>query len=140
MVNQHSIPLLKLQNTDVPLAELVDQYRGRPIGFEIASLDGVMLFLPSEDYDFVRSAIQARQALPTRSAKTPAEYFAETVRILHGLEQQYGMTSADFYRQFQEGRLLEGPADYWEWRTRYKSLLAMKKRFGFSEAEAVIHA
>jgi hypothetical protein len=30
------------------------------------------------------------------------------------------MTSADFYRQFQEGTLPEGPNDYWEWRTRYK--------------------
>jgi len=136
-MNQHHIPLLKLQNTDVPLAELVDQYRGRPVGFEIASGEGVMLLLSSEDYNFVISAIAARKALPTRPARTPAEYFAETVRILHDLEQRHGMTSADFYRQFQEGNLQEGLADYWEWRTRYKSLLTMKERFGFSEAEAV---
>jgi len=45
------------------------------------------------------------------------------------------MISADFYRQFQEGALQEGPTDYWEWRARYKSLLTMKERFGFSETE-----
>ena len=131
------IPLFKLQNADVPLAELVDQFQGRPVGFEISSLDGVMLLLPSEDYAFVVSAIQAKRALPTRPARTPAEYFSETVRILRRLEQRYGMTSADFYRQFQEGGLQEGPADYWEWRTRYKSLLTMQERFGSSEAEAI---
>jgi len=136
-MNQSSIPLFKLQNADVPLARLVDQYQGRPVGFEISSLDGVMLLLPSEDYDFVLSAIQARKTLPTRPARTPAEYFTETVRILRRLERRYGMTSADFYRQFQEGGLQEGPADYWEWRARYKSFLTMKERFGFSEAEVV---
>jgi hypothetical protein len=132
----NSIPLFKLQNADVPLAELVDQFHGRPVGFEISSLDGVMLLLTSEDYDFVSSAIQARKTLPTRPTRTPAEYYAETVRILRGLERRYGMTSEDFYCQFQEGRLQEGQADYWEWRTRYKSLLTMQERFGFSEAEA----
>ena len=135
----NSIPLFKIRNTDVPLTEVVEQFHGRPVGFEISSLDGVMLLLPSEDYDFVRSAIQARQTLPTRPARTPDEYFTETVRILRCLEQRYGMASADFYRQFQEGRLLEGPADYWEWRARYKSFLTMQERFGFSEAE-VVHA
>ncbi|MBM4457915.1 MAG: hypothetical protein FJ011_09165, partial [Chloroflexi bacterium] len=107
-MNQSSIPLFKLQNADVPLARLVDQYQGRPVGFEISSLDGVMLLLPSEDYDFVLSAIQARKTLPTRPARTPAEYFTETVRILRRLERRYGMTSADFYRQFQEGGLQAG--------------------------------
>jgi hypothetical protein len=67
------------------------------------------------------------------------EYYAETVHTLRELEQRYGMTSADFYRQFQEGTLPEGPNDYWEWRTRYKSLLNMQERYGFSEAE-VVHA
>jgi len=135
----NQIPLFKLQNADVPLAELMDQFHGRPVGFEISSLDGIMLLLPSEDYDFVRSAIRARMALPTRPTRLPVEYYAETVRILRGLEQRYGMTSADFYRQFQEGMLPEGPTDYWEWRTRYKSLLTMQERYGFSEAE-VVHA
>jgi hypothetical protein len=135
----NSIPLLKLQNADVLLAELMDQFHGQPVGFEISSLDGVMLLLPSEDYDFVSSAIRARMTLPTRTTRLPVEYYAETVRILRGLEQQYGMTSADFYRQFQEGTLPEGPNDYWEWRTRYKSLLTMQERYGFSEAE-VVHA
>jgi len=47
------------------------------------------------------------------------------------------MTSAEFYRKFQEGILQEGPTDYWEWRVRYKSFLTMRERFGFSEAEVV---
>ncbi|PKO22020.1 MAG: hypothetical protein CVU38_11455 [Chloroflexi bacterium HGW-Chloroflexi-1] len=136
-MSQTSIPLLKLQNADVSLAELVDQFRGQPVGFEIPRLEGVMLLLPSEDFDFVTSVIQAREALPTRPSKTPAEYFIETVRILRRLERRYGMISADFYCQFQEGALQEGPADYWEWRARYKSLLTMKERFGFSETEVV---
>ncbi|HEY67669.1 MAG TPA: hypothetical protein G4N97_05295 [Thermoflexia bacterium] len=86
---------------------------------------------------FVTSAIQARRTLPTRPSRTPAEYFAETVRILRRLERKYGMTSAEFYRKFQEGILQEGPTDYWEWRVRYKSFLTMRERFGFSEAEVV---
>ena len=59
------------------------------------------------------------------------------MRILRRLEQQHGMSSAEFYRQFQEGTLQEGSTDYWEWRVRYKSFLTMQERFGFSAAEVV---
>jgi hypothetical protein len=134
-MSQNTIPIIKLQETDITLAKLAAQFKGQPVGFRLPQSDDIFLFLSGEDYDFVTSAIQARQVLPTRPSKTPAEYFAETVRTLRGLEQKYGMTSAEFYRKFQEGLLQEGPMDYWEWRVRYKSFLTLQERFGFSEAE-----
>lgn len=132
---ENTIPVVKLQKTDVALTDLVDRFHGQPVCFRIPKLDGMLLWLPKEDYSFVTSALQARKSLPVRSAKTPSEYFAETVRSLRRLEQKHGMASADFYRQFQDGALQEGPDDYWEWRVSYKSLLTMKERFGFSELE-----
>jgi hypothetical protein len=136
-MSQRAIPIIELQETDITLAELLTQFKGQALGFQLPRLEGKLLFLSEEDYNFVTSAIQARQALPTRPAKTPAEYFAETVHILRHLEQKYGMTSAEFYRRFQQGDLPEGPTDYWEWRTRYKSFLTMQERFGFSEVQVV---
>jgi len=135
--NENAIPIITLQKTDVTLAELVTRFRGQAVGFQIPRLEGMLLLLPGEDFSFVTSAIQARKALPTRPSRTPAEYFAATVCALHCFEQKHGMSSAEFYRKFQEGALQEGPADYWEWRARYKSLLTMKERFGFSETEVV---
>ena len=135
MMGQSAIPIIELQETDITLAELLAQFKGQAVGFQLPCLEGKLLFLSEEDYDFVTSAIQARQTLPTRPAKTPAEFFAETVHILRRLEQKYGMASAEFYRCFQQGDLPEGPDDYWEWRTRYKSFLTMQERFGFSEVQ-----
>lgn len=66
--------------------------------------------------------------IPTRTASDPAHFLQE-------MEEKYGMTSAEFYQRFQDGALPEGPEDYWEWRTRYKSALIMQERFGFGEAE-----
>lgn len=136
-MRQNTIQIIKLQKSDLTLAELVTKYQGEAVGFQFPRLEGVLLLLPSEDYNFVTAAIQARKALPTRQPKTPAEYFAETMRVLHRLEQKYGMTSAEFYGKFQKGTLQEGPADYWEWRARYKSFLTMQERFGFSETEVL---
>ncbi len=135
--NKNSIPVIKLDKIDVTLAELVTRFRGQAIGFQLPQLEDILLLLPGEDYGFVTSAILARKALPTRPARTPAEYFAETVHVLHRLEQKHAMSSAEFYRKFQEGTLQEGPTDYWEWRVRYRSFLALKERFGFSETEVV---
>jgi hypothetical protein len=137
MMGQNAIPIIELQQTDMTLAELLAQFKGQAVGFQLPHLEGVLLLLSEADYSFVTSAIQARQALPTRPTKTPAEYFAETVHVLRRLEQKYGMTSAEFYRRFQQGDLPEGPDDYWEWRTRYKSFLTMQDRFGFSEVQVV---
>jgi hypothetical protein len=135
--SENAIPIIKLQKTDVTLAELVTRFRGQAVGFQIPRLEGMLILLPGEDFGFVTSAIQARKALPTRPSRTPAEHFAETVHVLRRLEQKHGMASAEFYRKFQEGALQEGPVDYWEWRVRYKSFLTMKERFGFSETEVV---
>jgi hypothetical protein len=134
-MKENTIPVVKLPQADIELTELMTRFQGQPVGFQIPKLDGILLLLPVEDYSFVTSAIQARKALPVRPSKTPAEYFAETVRVLRCLERKHGMTSAEFYRKFQEGELKEGPDDYWEWRVRYKSFLTMQDRFGFSEAE-----
>lgn len=136
-MRQNVIPIVKLQKTDVTLAELATRFQDQAVGFRLPLLENVLLLLPSEDYDFVTLAIQARRVLPTRPSRTPAEYFTETVRALRRLEQKYSMTSAEFYLKFQEGTLQEGPDDYWEWRARYKSCLTMQERFGFSEAEVV---
>lgn len=136
-MGQNVIPIVKLQESDVTLAELAARYQGQTVVLRLPRSKSVLLLLPSEDYRFVTSAIQARRALPTRPSRTPAEYFAETVHVLRGMEQKYGMASAEFYRRFQKGSLHEGPADYWEWRTRYRSFLTMQERFGFSEAEVV---
>jgi len=136
-MRQNAIPIIELEKTDVTLAELVARFQGQAIGLRLPRQEGMLFLLPSEDCAFVAAAIQARKALPTRPSKTPAEYFAETVRVLRRLEQKYSMTSAEFYQKFQEGTLQEGPADYWEWRARYKSFLTMQERFGFSEAEVV---
>jgi len=135
-MSQVGIPIIKLQEPDATLAELATRFQGQIVGFQLAQLPGMLLLLPNEDYHFVASAIQARKILPTRPSRTPAEYFAETARILRRLEQKHGMTSAEFYRRFQEGTLREGPDDYWEWRVRYKSFLTMQEQFGFS-AEVV---
>ena len=136
-MTENTIRIIKLQKSDVTVAELVARYQGRAVGFQLPRLEGVLLLLPHEDYTFVTAAIQARKVLPTRQPKTPAEYFTETVGVLHRLEQRYGMTSAEFYGKFQKGTLREGPPDYWEWRARYKSFLTMQERFGFSETEVV---
>jgi len=136
-MRQNEIPIVKLQKTDVTLTELVAQFQGQAVGFRLPRQEIILFLLPSEDYSFVNAAIQARKALPTRPSRTPAEYFAETGRVLRHLEQKYGMPSAEFYRKFQEGALQEGPTDYWEWRARYKSFLTMQERFGFSETEVV---
>lgn len=134
-MRQDAIPVIELEKTDLPVSALFAQYQGQTVGFQLPQQQSVLLLLPSEDYNFVNSAIQARKVLPTRPSRTPAEYFAETVGILHRLEQKHGTSSAEFYRKFQEGAIQEGPADYWEWRVRYKSFLTMKERFGFSETE-----
>ena len=134
-MKQDTIPIIELEKSDIALTDLLARFKGQAVGFQLPHQGGILLLLPSEDYGIVASAIQARHILPTRPSKTPVEYFAETVRILRRLEQKHGMTSAEFYRQFQEGVIQEGPDDYWEWRTRYKSFLTMQQRFGFSEAE-----
>jgi len=59
------------------------------------------------------------------------------VHVLRRMEREYDMTSAEFYRRFQEDDLQEGPADYWEWRTRYRSFLTMQEHLSFSEAEII---
>ena len=138
-MKENVIPVVKLPQADVALTELMARFQGQPVGFQIPKLDGILLLLPMEDYRFVTSAIQARKALPVRPSATPAEYFAETVRVLRRLERKHSMTSAEFHRKFQEGTLQEGPDDYWEWRVRYKSLLTMQERFGFSEAEVTVY-
>jgi len=134
-MDHDTIPIIELDDTH--LLELAERFQGQSVGFRLPQLESMVLFLPAEDYNFAVSAIRARKVLPTRPPKTPSEYFAETVRILRRLEQKYGTSSAEFYREFREGALPEGPADYWEWRVRYKSFLTMQERFGFSETEIV---
>jgi len=136
-MGQNVIPIVQLQESDVTLAELIARFREQTVALQLPRSQSVLLLLPTEDYRFVTSAIQARRALPTRPSRTPAEYFAETVRLLRRMEREYGMTSAEFYHRFQEGDLQEGPADYWEWRTRYRSFLTMQEYLGFSEAEII---
>jgi hypothetical protein len=128
---QETIPIVELEKTDVALSELLARYQGQTVGFHFPQREGMLLLLPSEDYRFVPSVVQARHTLPTRLSKTPAEHFADIVHILRSLEKKYGMSSAEFYDKFQQGLIQEGPDDYWEWRTRYKSFLAMRERFGF---------
>ncbi len=134
-MGRDAIPIVKLPESDVTLAEVAARYEGQTIALQIPRSKSVLLLLPSEDYRYVRSAIEARRALPARPSRTPAEYFAETVHVLRRFEREHGMTSAEFYRRFQEGALVEDQTDYWEWRTRYRSLVIMRERFGFSEAE-----
>ncbi len=65
--------------------------------------------------------------------KTPFELFVETVHELRVFEEEYGMTSAEFYEKFQAGEIEEGPWDYFEWRSLYGGFLFMKERYDFSE-------
>ena len=68
--------------------------------------------------------------IPTRATSSPAEYYTETLHFLEAMEKKHNMSSAEFYERFQHNTLSEGPEDYWEWRTRYKSALIMEERFG----------
>jgi hypothetical protein len=130
------IPIMKLQQTEVTLAELLSRFQGRTVGFQLPQPESMLLLLSKEDYKSLTAAMQAQQAIPTRAARTPAQYYAETVHFLQEMEEKYGMTSTEFYQRFQDGALSEGPEDYWEWRTRYKSALIMQERFGFGETES----
>lgn len=80
----------------------------------------------------VLEVIRIYQPKPRRS---PFELFAEAVRQLRAYEDKYGMTSAEFYRKFQQGEIQEGPWDYFEWRSLYSGFRFMKKRYGFSDDE-----
>lgn len=80
----------------------------------------------------VLDVIRVYQPKPWR---TPFELFTETVRRLRDYEDEYGMTSAEFYGKFQSGKIKEGPWDYFEWRSLYSGFRFMKKRHGFSEDE-----
>ena len=52
-------------------------------------------------------------------------------------EEKYGLTSEEFYRQFQSGNLEEGPFDYFDWRVLYNGYRRMQDRFGFSREQLV---
>jgi len=78
--------------------------------------------------------------IPTESQSdeaqpSPLEYFGQIVDDLHHYEEKYGMTSEEFYQQFQSGDLEEGPFDYFDWRVLYNGYRRMQERFfGFSTA------
>jgi hypothetical protein len=84
---QETIPIVELEKTDVALSELLARYQGQTVGFHFPQREGMLLLLPSEDYRFVPSVVQARHTLPTRLSKTPAEHFADIVHILRSLEK-----------------------------------------------------
>jgi len=66
---------------------------------------------------------------------SPMEYFRQVVSDLYHYEQKYGMTSEEFYQQFQSGALQEGPFDYFDWRVLYDGYRRMQERFGFSREQ-----
>jgi hypothetical protein len=69
----------------------------------------------------------AEKDLVTRPPKTRARYKSETLRALRRYERKHKMTSAEFYRRFQAGELLEDERDYFDWRVRYNSYLRMSR-------------
>jgi hypothetical protein len=135
----NNIPIMELKQTEVTLAELLSRFQGRTVGFQLPQLERVLLLLSREEYENLTAAMQAQQAIPTRAVSTLAQYYAETMRFLQVMENKHQMTSAEFYQRFQNGTLPEGPEDYWEWRTRYKSALIMQERFGFGENDSPDH-
>jgi hypothetical protein len=66
------------------------------------------------------------------SRPSPLTYFRQLVKKLCEYERAYGMTSQEFYQQFQAGAIPEGPCDYLDWRVLYDSYQHMQQRFGFS--------
>lgn len=66
---------------------------------------------------------------------SPLTYFRQLVNRLSQYEQAYGMTSQEFYHQFQSGAIPEGPFDYFDWRVLYDSYQHMQQRFGFSREQ-----
>lgn len=66
---------------------------------------------------------------------SPKTYFLQIVNELRHYEQQFGMTSQEFYQKFQSGALQEGPFDYFDWRVLYDGYRYMQERFGFSREQ-----
>ena len=57
---------------------------------------------------------------------SPVEALAALVRALVVYEQQYGMTSADFYARYQRGEMGDA-ADFVEWAGNYQHYLQLKE-------------
>lgn len=130
--------ILNLENDQLTVAELIKRTKelSEPVGLGLADdVEVVMLLVPTQEYEQIATWLESDKVLPTRARKSPLEYFVEIVQDLRDLEERYSMSSADFYRRFQEGLIQEGPLDYFEWRVRYGSFLKMKARFNFSEDE-----
>lgn len=68
----------------------------------------------------------------TKAPPTPPAYFRQLVSKLRRYEEKYGLSSEEFYRQFQSGAIQEGPFDYFDWRVLYDGYRRMQERFGFS--------
>ena len=113
----------------ITLAELVEKarYSNVPVEMPVRESDVVVVAFPQRDYERWRLVRKAEKDLVTRPRKTRARYKSETLRALRRYEKKYKMTSAEFYRRFQAGELLEGERDYFDWRVRYNSYLRMSR-------------
>jgi len=87
-----------------------------------------------EDQEILISIVPLRpeDADENGSRPSPFTYFRQLVKKLCEYEHAYGMTSQEFYQQFQSGAIPEGPFDYFDWRVLYDSYKHMQQRFGFS--------
>jgi len=113
----------------ITLAELVEKarYSNVPVEMPVRESDVVVVAFPQRDYERWRLIRKAEKVLITRPRKTRASYKSETLRALRRYERKYKMTSAEFYRRFQAGELLEGERDYFDWRVRYDSYLRLSR-------------
>ena len=57
---------------------------------------------------------------------SPLDDLVELVRDLVLLEQQYGIDSAEFYEQFQQGKLGDD-LDYFDWATKFEMYCQTKE-------------
>ena len=113
----------------ITLEQLVEKarYSNTPVEMPVRESDVVVVAFPQRDYERWRLVRKAEKVLVTRPRKTRAGYRSETLRALRRYERKYKMTSAEFYRRFQTGELLEGERDYFDWRVRYNSYLRMSR-------------
>ena len=89
-----------------------------------------------EDQDLLVTIVPLPMEHETsKTQPSPLEYFCQIVTDLCHYEEKYGMTSEEFYQQFQSGNLQEGPFDYFDWRLLYNGYRQMQKRFGFSREQ-----
>ena len=119
-----------LSESKIDVVQMIEQAKrsAAPVEAPVRDAKMVVLVLPQRDYDRWRILQKINRGSNAQPRKTRVEYLAETKRNLRQYEKKYKMTSAEFYRRFQSGKLGEDELDYFDWRVEYNAYLNLTKR------------